>query len=166
MAVNGQWAEWRPKTVSVSIGDHPLGIHKLARRTIIPPELLGTNSMNARPVKLLILGAILWATSAHATELVLQKWVSVSRSLDGQVLVLGSEEPFSSATVELCSPGWKEVIASSNTDKKGHFALHREAKSKLFCLRVSAPGMNIYQLRVRIDKQARQELKIHLSVAA
>jgi hypothetical protein len=30
---------------------------------------------------------------------------------------------------------------------------------------VSAPGMNIYELRVRIDKHATQELTIHLSVA-
>ena len=75
--------------------------------------------MNARPVKLLILGVIFWATCAHATELVLQKWVSASRSLDGQVLFSGTDEPFSGATVELCSPGWKKVIASAKTDEKG-----------------------------------------------
>ena len=32
-------------------------------------------------------------------------------------------------------------------------------------IRVSAPGMDIYELRVRIDKHATQELTIHLSVA-
>jgi len=121
--------------------------------------------MNARPVKLLILGVIFWATCAHATELVLQKWVSVSRSLDGQVLVSGTDEPFNGATVELCSPGWKKVIVSAKTDEKGHFSLEQGAKSKLFYLRVSAPGMNIYQLRVRVDKHAGQELNIRLSVA-
>lgn len=31
--------------------------------------------------------------------------------------------------------------------------------------RVFAPGMNIYELRVRIDKHAAQKLTIHLSVA-
>ena len=120
--------------------------------------------MNAGPAKLLILGVIFWATCAHATELVLQKWVSASRSLDGQVLFSGTDEPFSGATVELCSPGWKKVIASAKTDERGHFSLEQDAKSKLFYLRVSAPGMNIYQLRVRIDKHG-QELNIHLSVA-
>ena len=102
--------------------------------------------MNARAAKLLILGVIFCATCAHSTELVLQRWVSISRSLDGQVLVSGTDEPISGATVELCSSGWKKVIASAKTDDKG----------KLFYLRVSAPGMNTYQLRVRINKYAEQ----------
>jgi hypothetical protein len=121
--------------------------------------------MNSRLIKLLILGMIFWATYAHATELVLQRWVSVSRSLDGGVLVSGTDEPFSGATVELCSAGWKDVLASAKTDDKGHFSLEEDPKSKLFYLRVSAPGMNTYQLRVRIDKRNGQGLNIHLSVA-
>ena len=121
--------------------------------------------MNARAAKLLILGVIFCATCAHSTELVLQRWVSISRSLDGQVLVSGTDEPISGATVELCSSGWKKVIASAKTDDKGNFSLEQNSKSKLFYLRVSAPGMNTYQLRVRINKHAEQGLNIHLSVA-
>jgi hypothetical protein len=120
--------------------------------------------MLARAAKLLLLGVIFWATCAHATELVLQKWVSVSRSLDGQVVVWGTD-PANGVTIELCSPGWKKVIASTKTDDMGRFSLKQVASSKLSYLRVSAPGMNIYQLRVRIDKHAGQELIIHLSVA-
>jgi hypothetical protein len=123
------------------------------------------NWMSARPIRLLILGVILWATCAHATELVMQGWVSLSRSLDGQVLVFGTNEPFSGATVELCSPGWKKVIATAKTDDRGHFSFEQDARSKLFYLRVSAAGMNIYQLRVRIDEHAGRGLNIHLSVA-
>ena len=122
--------------------------------------------MLARAAKLLLLGVMFWATCAHATELVLQKWVSVSRSLGGQVVVLGTDEPASGVTVELCSPGWKKVIASTKTDNKGHFSIEPLSKSNLFYLRVSAPGMDVYQLRVRIDKLAGQELNIHLSVAS
>jgi hypothetical protein len=118
-----------------------------------------------RVARVLLAVLVLSATCAHATELVLQKWVSVSRSLDGLVLVSGTDEPFSGARVELCSPGWKKVIASAKTDDKGHFSLEQDVKSKLFYLRVSAPGMNTYQLRVRIDRHAGQELNIHLSVA-
>jgi Carboxypeptidase regulatory-like domain len=122
--------------------------------------------MTARAAKLLLVAIIFWATCAHATQSVLQKWVSVSRSLGGQVVVLGTDEPASGVTVELCSSGWKKVIASTKTDDKGHFSLEPLAKSNLFYLRVSAPGMDIYQLRVRIDKHAGQELNIHLSVAS
>jgi 5-hydroxyisourate hydrolase-like protein (transthyretin family) len=121
--------------------------------------------MITKVAKLLLVGLVLSATCAYATELVLQKWVSVSRSLAGQVVVAGTSEPARDVTVELCSPGWKEVIASTKTDDKGRFSLEPVAKSKVFYLRVSAPGMNIYQLRVRIDKHVGQELKIHLSVA-
>ena len=55
--------------------------------------------------------------------------------------------------------------ASSKADNKGHFSLEPFAKLKLFYLRVSKPGMDAYQLRVRIGKRAGQELNIHLSVA-
>ena len=121
--------------------------------------------MSASISKLLFVGLILCATCAHATELVEQRWVSVSRSLSGQVAVLGTDEPVSGVTVELCDPGWKQVIRSTRTDNNGHFSFEQVAKSKLFYLRVSAAGMNIYQLRVHIDKHAGQELNIHLSVA-
>lgn len=100
----------------------------------------------------------------HATELVTQKEISVSRALAGHVLVWGTE-PASGVTVELCSSDWKTVITSTKTDEKGHFSLERPATGKLFYIRVSAPGMNIYELRVRIDKHATQELTIHISVA-
>jgi len=102
--------------------------------------------------------------TVRATELVTQKQISVSRALAGHVLVWGTE-PASGVTVEVCSSDWKTVITSTKTDEKGHFSLERPATGKLFYIRVSAPGMNIYELRVRIDKHATQELTIHLSVA-
>lgn len=121
--------------------------------------------MIVRMAKLLLAGLVFSSTCAHATELVVQKRVSVSRSLAGQVVVSGTDEPLSGVTVELCSPDWKVVIASAKTNNKGRFSLEPVAKSKLFYVRVSAPNMDIYQLRVRIDEHAEQELNIHLSVA-
>jgi len=121
--------------------------------------------MIARVARLLVAGLVFSATCAHATQTVEQKWVSVSHSLAGQVVVLGTEEPASGVTVELRSPGWKEVIASVKTDNEGHFSFAPVGKSELFYMRVSAPGMDIYQLRVRVDKHSGQELNIHLSVA-
>lgn len=89
----------------------------------------------------------------------------MSRALAGHVLVLGTDGPASGVTVELCSPDWKNVLASTKTDEKGHFSLEHLATGKLFYLRVSAPGMGIYELRVRIYRNAKQELTIRLNNA-
>jgi len=104
----------------------------------------------------------------YATELVTQKEISVSRALAGHVLVWGTDEPASGVTVDLCSSDWKTVATSTKTDEKGHFSLELPATGKtgkLFYIRVSAPGMDMYELRVRIIKHATQELTIHLPVA-
>jgi Carboxypeptidase regulatory-like domain len=103
--------------------------------------------------------------TGHATTLVVQEKISVSRALAGQVLVRGTDEPADGVTVELRSSDWKEVLASTRTDAKGHFSLEPPKSGKLFYIRVAAPGMDIYELRVRIKKQATQELAIRLSVA-
>ena len=113
---------------------------------------------------LLALVLFLAAQTGYATTLVVQKEISVSRALAGQVLVKGTDEPADGVTVELRSSDWKNVLASTKTDQKGHFSLEPQATGRLFYIRVSAPGMDIYQLRVRIDKHATQELRIHLSV--
>ena len=114
---------------------------------------------------MLALVLLLVVGTGYSTERVMQKKISVSRALAGHVLVRGTDEPASGVTVELCSSDWKTVITSTKTDEKGHFSLERPATGKLFYIRVSAPGMDIYELRVRIDKRATQELTIHLSVA-
>ena len=114
---------------------------------------------------MLALVLLLAVGTGYSTERVMQKKISVSRALAGHVLVRGTDEPASGVTVELCSSHWKTVITSTKTDEKGQFSLERPATVKLFYIRVSAPGMDIYELRVRIDKHATQELTIHLSVA-
>ncbi len=114
---------------------------------------------------MLALVLLLAVGTGYSTERVMQKKISVSRALAGHVLVRGTDEPANGVTVELCSSDWKTVITSTKTDEKGHFSLERPATGKLFYIRVSAPGMDIYELRVRIDKHATQELTIHLSVA-
>ena len=125
------------------------------------------SEMTMKIPKELALGLVMfWAAgSANATERVVQKEISVSRELAGHVLVRGSEEPANGVTVELCSPDWKGVLASTKTDEKGHFSLEKPETGKLFNIRVSAPGMDIYELRVRIEKSADKELTIRISVA-
>jgi hypothetical protein len=119
------------------------------------------------PNRFALLGLVLLlsAGTGHSTTLVVQKEISVSRALAGQVEVQGTDLPASGVTVEIRSPDWKTVLASTKTDEKGFFSLEKQATGKLFYIRISAPGMDIYQLRVRIEKHAAQELTIHLSVA-
>ena len=119
------------------------------------------------PHRLVMLALVLLLAvgTGYSTTLVVQKEVSVSRALAGHVLVRGSDEPARGVTVELRSPDWQTVLASTKTDEQGHFLLEEPKTGKLFYIRVSAPGMDIYELRVRIKKQATQELTIRLSIA-
>jgi hypothetical protein len=119
----------------------------------------------ATRLALLVLIFFLAVGTGHSTIRVVQKEISVSRALAGHVLVQGTNEPANGVTIELCSSDWKSVVTSTKTDEKGHFSLEQPATGKLFYIRVSAPGMDIYELRVRINKRAAQELTIHLSVA-
>jgi hypothetical protein len=119
----------------------------------------------SKQLVLLVLVLFLTGQACYATELVMQKKISVSRALAGRVLFGGMDEPVDGVTVELRSSDWNNVLASTKTDAKGDFSLEPPKWEKLFYIRVSAPGMNIYQLRVRIKKRAKQELTIHLSNA-
>lgn len=119
------------------------------------------------PKQLVLLALVLFLVvpTGHATTLVVQQEISVSSALRGHVLVRGTDEPANGVTVELCSADWKTVLKSTKTDDKGHFELEQPATGKLFYIRVSAPGMDIYELRVRVKKQAAKELTIRLSIA-
>src|ERR1051325_10446415 len=118
-----------------------------------------------KQVGLLALILFLAAQTGYARTLVVQKEISVSRALAGQVLLKGTDEPADGVTVELRSSDWKDVLASTKTDARGHFSIETPKTGKLFYIRVSAPGMDIYELRVRINKHSAQELAIRLSVA-
>ncbi len=113
----------------------------------------------------LLAAVLLFAGTVYATELAIQNEVSVSHALAGRTIAWGTDEPISGATVELCSSDWKTVFKSTKTDENGHFELEQPATGKLFYIRVSAPGMNMYGLRVRLKKHAAKELTIRLTVA-
>jgi hypothetical protein len=119
------------------------------------------------PKRLLTLGLVLFLAvgTGHSTMTVAQKQISVSRALAGRALIGGTNVPANGVTVELCSSNWKTVLASTKTDDRGSFSLEKPANGKLFYIRLSAPGLDIYQLRVRIEKHAAPELTIHLSNA-
>jgi 5-hydroxyisourate hydrolase-like protein (transthyretin family) len=119
----------------------------------------------AKRFVLLTLVVFVAVSTGYSTMRVVQKEISTSRVLAGHVLVQGTDEPADGVTVELCSSDCKTVLMSTKTDEKGHFSLEQPATGKLFHVRVSAPGMDIYELRVRLRKQSTQEMTIRLSVA-
>jgi hypothetical protein len=106
------------------------------------------------------------AVIGHAQNtVIMQKWVSESRALAGHANIGLDRGPADGITVELCSPGWKTVLASTKTDRSGYFSLDKPKSGDLFYIRLSAPGVNPYQLRVRLNKSTGKELAIHLSIA-
>lgn len=119
----------------------------------------------SRRILLLVIACMTLGGTAHATHVVIQKKVSTSRVLAGHAYIRGTDLPARNVTVELCSSRWKTVLISTKTDGSGHFSFKKPATGKLFYLRLSAPGLDIYQLRVRIGKHAAKELIIHISVA-
>ncbi len=111
------------------------------------------------------LGAAIAAGRAQTT-LVVQKKVSVSRALAGHVDIGITNTPAKGVSVDLCSSDWKAILASTKTDDSGYFSLSAPTTARLYYIRLSAPGVNPYQLRVRLKKNAPAELKIHLSIAS
>jgi len=99
------------------------------------------------------------------SALIVQEKVSISSVLAGHVNVGLANEPAKGVTVDLCSQDWKTVITSTKTDEHGYFSLGKPATGELFYIRLSAPGINPYELRVCVKKHGPQGLTIHLSVA-
>ena len=103
---------------------------------------------------------------AQGYETVQQASISITSKLTGHVVVGIELEPLAGARVEICSSGWKQVLKSSQTDRNGDFLFDDPAANgKLFYVRVSAPGCDPYQLRVRVNKHAKSKLVIHLVIA-
>jgi hypothetical protein len=106
---------------------------------------------------------VAWSVQAQ-TQLVVQEGVIVSRSLSGHVDVGLEKMAGKGVTVELCSPDWSTVLASTKTDDNGQFSLV-PPEGKLFHLRFSSPAVNPLQVKVRINKHWAHDLNIHLTIA-
>jgi hypothetical protein len=109
--------------------------------------------MGTRKV-LLLAGVVLFLSqgTGHSTTLVVQKKVSDARTLAGRADVGGTSA--SGVTVELRNSDWHTVLSSTKTDDNGYFSLKRPAAGNLFNIRLSAPGLDTYQLRVRLRRHA------------
>jgi hypothetical protein len=103
-----------------------------------------------------------WAEAQ--TTLIVQKRAIVSLSLSGHVKIGLEKVVGRGVLVELCSPDWITVSASTKTDDNGYFSLEHPP-GYLFYLRFSSPGVNPFQVKVRISKHAAHDLSIYLNIA-
>ncbi|HLJ76728.1 MAG TPA: hypothetical protein VKT75_04915 [Acidobacteriaceae bacterium] len=94
---------------------------------------------------------------------VIQKPVA-AQHLDGTVRMHWDGQPVSNVHVEECDSGWKDVLASTQTDSRGHFHLTPLGNRPLHYIKIYAPGFNIREYRVRLSKRARPELELEINV--
>lgn len=117
-------------------------------------------------VKSIVVGTVFlfWAVAGSAQVIIEQSGVVKSRTLSGHADFGESFPAANGITVELCSADWRIVLASTKTDRDGYFSLAPPKAGKVFNVRLSAPGVNIYKLRVRINKHGLRELTVHMQV--
>jgi hypothetical protein len=104
-------------------------------------------------------------TGLAQNTVIIQEEVAVSRVLAGHADIEITKAPADGVRVELCSSGWRTVLDSTKTDANGYFFLNKPKTGNLFYLRLSAPGVNPYELRVRTSRKGTTELQIHLTNA-
>jgi len=96
---------------------------------------------------------------------IVQEKVSVSRVLAGHVDIGVAMVPAEGISVEARRPDGT-VLALTKTDANGFFHMDSPKASGPIHLRLSAPGVNPYELRVKISRRGQTELRIHMSNAA
>lgn len=114
----------------------------------------------------LVLGALLvFATSGSASsqELLIQLDRPFPSASLSAFVFAGDDLPIFGARVELMSPGWKNVLATRETNINGFFKF-RQRRLGLYFLRLGARGFQTYKLKVRVKKGVRSLPKISMEV--
>lgn len=70
----------------------------------------------------------------------------------GAIVEDPSGTPMNGVLVEACSPDWKTVLRSTTTDAKGKFVFPRGTGGALHYFQVTAPGLDLFRLRVEVDR--------------
>lgn len=104
------------------------------------------------------------AANAQATIFVQERILS-ARSLEGYAYIGIDGLPAEGITVTVCSPDWIEPMETVRTGPSGYFRFETGHKDGLYYLKLSAPGVNTYQLRVRLNHRKKSLIKIALSNA-
>lgn len=104
-------------------------------------------------------------TSSHGqVSVIVQQNISVSRVLAGHVDIGIAKVPAEGISVEARRPDGTP-LGVTKTDATGFFRLDPPSASGLIHVRLSAPGVNPYELRVKITRHGSAELRIHMSNA-
>ena len=124
--------------------------------------------MTLKPMTKFWIGVVLVAGAASSARaqvtVIVQEKVSVSRVLAGHVDIGDVKVPAEGISVEARRPDGT-VLAITKTDATGFFRMDPPKGSGLIHVRLSAPGVNPYELRVKITKRGQSELRIHMSNA-
>lgn len=112
---------------------------------------------------LLVVAGTANISRAQVTVIVQEK-VSAIRSLAGHVDIGIARVPAEGISVEARRPDGT-VLAVTKTDATGFFRVDSPKASGLIHVRLSAPGVNPYELRVKITKRGEAKLRIHMSNA-
>jgi|SRR6185437_5690288 len=70
--------------------------------------------------------------------------------------------PISGALVQICTPGWKRVLRSVQTDEHGHFSFSRAKGSGMHYLQVSHRGANTLLVKVQVGTADSKDLVIEI----
>jgi hypothetical protein len=88
-----------------------------------------------------------------------------ARTLSGLVVLENTKDPVDSVLVEDCSSDWQTVNQTAHTDPAGHFVFPH-AERRLHYLRLTAPGMRMVKIRVRVlPLSPKSEARIEMPVA-
>lgn len=92
--------------------------------------------------------------------------VESTRKLSGTVTMERSTPPgIEGVLVEDCSSDWERVIASTHSDRRGHFKLSNNSKTELHYLRFSIHNVRTQRVTVKITPTGDKQLSIVLHVA-
>jgi Carboxypeptidase regulatory-like domain len=103
-----------------------------------------------------VLFCVLFITTSMAVrELVVITEPRPAQHVEGIVLD-PSGAPIADMTVTDRTEEWVSVLRSTTTDEKGRFRFSRKSGKTLYYLRFDHPGFNPLQLKLSVDKKARE----------
>jgi hypothetical protein len=114
-------------------------------------------------ITLILMGLGLDRSHAQVTAIVQEK-VSISRVLAGHLKIGIEKIPAKGISVEARSADGN-VLALVKTDANGFFRMDTPKQSGIIHLRLFAPGVNPYELRVKIKRFGPSQLLIFMNYA-
>jgi hypothetical protein len=113
----------------------------------------------------LVLNLALLGVSAGLcqNEVIVRETPMKAQTLSGRVQLGDSPDGVKGVLVEDCDSDWNRVLASMQTDEKGHFNFPNASKDKTHYLRLSFHGAHTLQIKVEIQRSGPKELTLILS---